>query len=77
MLTGEIKFAEILLHFARDAMLTTLGFLPGHPLQNRGLRERCPTTVFLENTSTFVLLLEAPQCAVDRLVVLNCYAYHY
>lgn len=58
-------------------MLTTLGLLASHSLQDRRLRIRSPATEFLENPGPFVLLLESPQRAVNRLVVLYGYAYHY
>lgn len=67
----------ILLHLARDAVLTALSFLLSHALQDRRLRVRCPATEFLENPGPFVLLFKSPQRAVNRLVVLYGYAYHY
>ena len=41
-----------------------------HSLANRGLREVSSLLEFFENSRSLILLLETPQCSVDRLILL-------
>lgn len=40
-----------------------------HPPLDGRLCEECPLLEFLENAGPFVLLLETPNCLIDRFVV--------
>ncbi len=42
-----------------------------HSLADRGLREVGSLLEFFENSRALVLLLETPQCSVDRLILLH------
>ncbi len=50
---------------------TAYSFYAFHPLADRRLREVSSLFEFFQNSGTLILLLEAPQCSVDRLILLN------